>query len=369
VLTVSWASGGDGDERVALGDPLGFRSYADRIGGRLVPVLTPGTSRVRGFSLLCLGVQQAQQAADAVGARARLARLEAIWLVAEAHRAVADPMPGGPPFHAARVNHPLDRPGRDRQLRAGVWGTYRRAGVAFGLLAPFAGRAEVEAARLTPRGAALAAAFRAAGLPPRARLGNWLQQDSVATTVLARMQVGTGAGADEAGPVGGGMASFDAHHGRELGRLRAAFDAAGSLALEEIPPPPLTDGQRQALREARALVEVVRAVEAPYRDWLATGEGSLPTEVWELDGWRLAAAAGEHGLERLHARGSAAAAGDALPAVHRHQRWLAAGRGAPAWEVGEGEHVVTDPERLDPDVALGAAERLFREGVDPGAGG
>lgn len=64
------------------GDPLGFRSYANRLARELVPMLTQSTFQTRGFSLLCLGVEVAAKTQSEADAQRAFQHTERLWAAA-----------------------------------------------------------------------------------------------------------------------------------------------------------------------------------------------------------------------------------------------------------------------------------------------
>ena len=94
-----WSDPVDVDVRQESGDPLGLRSWANRVAQQLVPGLRNGTDRVQGFGLICAALALADRAGFLdLGPDETFLRLERAWVLSQAAHRRSDegvsPWPG-----------------------------------------------------------------------------------------------------------------------------------------------------------------------------------------------------------------------------------------------------------------------------------
>lgn len=90
------------------GDPLGFRSYANRLARELVPMLTQSTFQTRGFSLLCLGVEVAAKTQSEADAQRAFQHTERLWAAASVfHQGDDAPVAGKRPRNTCWLKRKL----------------------------------------------------------------------------------------------------------------------------------------------------------------------------------------------------------------------------------------------------------------------
>ncbi|WP_020379420.1 hypothetical protein [Candidatus Microthrix parvicella] len=352
------------------GDPLGLRSYANRLARQLVPGLTQATFQTRGFSMLCLGAHLAAATKTEAEAQRTFQHLERLWVAASVYHhgdeaGVAGKRRAKRLLMGAGVTgeYPLDRPLLARPFPAGTLATYRRAAAAFGLVKGATGRrTRLLDVRLTSEGKDLAAAFRSAAFAGT-RAGHWARQDSVSShRVLAAIGADPQPSRAEIEALSAGMEAYDGFHDRPISRLRSEYDRNnGVLDLDAIDAASLTAAQAGALEQARALVDAIDQLEFPLRQWVTTGgppeiqQTVLALPIWELG-------AHEPEISRLYRRLLSAADGLDAAVLQFHQE-RARMRGATAWEPGS--ELPTANQYVLPDFTLGSLSALFDEGVSP----
>lgn len=257
------------------GDPLGFRSYANRLARELVPMLTQSTFQTRGFSLLCLGVEVAAKTQSEADAQRAFQHTERLWAAASVfHQGDDAPVAGKRRAKHLLVEaeatgeYPLERPLFSAPFPAGTFGGYRRSAAAFGLVKGATGRGtRFREVRLTKTGEELAKAFRSSAFPG-IKAGHWARRDSVSPTrVLAAIEASSQTSDAELRALTTGMETYDGFHDRPLSRLRAEFERTdGTLNLDSIDLASLTSAQASALVQARALVGAIDQLEFPLRE-------------------------------------------------------------------------------------------------------
>lgn len=353
------------------GDPLGFRAYATRLTRHIAPGITQVTSTTRGFSVLCLGIEiVGNYARNEQEAREIFQRVERLWVAAQVHHPgdeemfpgrrragqILDQLPSAEPY-------PLTKPLLTAQLSSGVWGGYRRAASAFGLISG-AGRRSLRLSEvtLTSRGKDLIRHLRK-GTLDGVNVGSWAPKDDVPLAILDKIRADRPVSKNEARVLTEGIESYDKFHEHSLGHLRSVFDREGSaISVQDLPGSVLSSRQRVAVPQAVALLEAIEQLEFRFRDWAATGnEPTWPKRLLNLPIWRLAGP-GELDLANLHARINRAGDGAIGKAVLAHHQNLSAARGAAAWEPGSNLNIASQKV---PDFALGALRSLFTEGVAP----
>lgn len=338
-----------------------------------MPGLTQVTSSARGFGLLCLGVDLVvAYTADEQDARELFQRVERLWVAAEVYHCndeataagkrrairILDALPRPDPY-------PLTKPILTNQLSAGVWGGYRRAAAAFGLISG-ADRRSLRLSTVALRGSGdqLGRQLRNATLDG-VNLGAWLKHDGVPREVLERVRADLPVSDGEGRVLTAAIESYDDHHDHSLGHLRRAFDDAGSLSLDDLVAAPLADRQVGAVARAIALRDLIEELEFPFRDWTTTGaEPRWPKRILRMPIWHLAGAH-ETDLAALHSRLLRAGTSGLGASVLAHHRWLARARGSRPWEVGAGPR--SAETKVLPDFTLRALNSLFCEGVAPRA--
>lgn len=355
------------------GDPLGLRAYANRLARDLVPTLTQSTFQTRGFSVLCLSVKVATEAASDSDAQRSFQHLERLWAAASVNQH-GDEAPVAGKRRVKRLlleavatgKYPLDRPLFSRPFPAETFGAYRRSAAAFGLIKGASGRGtRFGAVRLTKTGNELAKAFSStafAGI----KVGHWARQDSVSLArVVAAINADPAPSEAEVEALSTGMTTYDGFHDHPLSRLREAFDrSSGGLSLDDLDPASLTGAQASAVVQARPLIDAIEQLEFPLREWVATGErpviasSVLESPIWELG-------ADEPDVSRLHRRLVDAQTGRLVDAVLQFHQERAVMRGASAWEPGS--NLPAADRFMLPDFTLGPLEKLFQEGVAPHA--
>lgn len=352
------------------GDPLGLRAYATRLSREITPGLTQVTSSTRGFGLLCLGVDMIPAGTAEQDARELFQRVERLWVAADVHQCGDEATSAGK-RRAKRILdglpqsdlYPLTKPILTNQLSAGVWGGYRRAAAAFGLISGADQRSlRLSTVTLRRTGDQLVRQLRRATLEG-VNLGAWLKHDGVAREVLGRVRADFPVTQGEVRVLTSAIEGYDDHHDHSLGHLRRVFDARGAVSLDDLDRAPLAGRQVGAVAQAIALRDLIEEVEFPFRAWAVTGteptwsKGILRMPIWEIAG------AQETDLAALHARISKVGPGGLGAAVLAHHRWLARARGSQPWEVGAGPR--SAEVNVLPDFALGALTSLFIEGVAP----
>jgi hypothetical protein len=367
-------------------DPLAFRAAATRVARRLVPALTQTSSRVRGFALVCFGldaVHRPPALSDAEVDRAFL-RFERLVVYAQCcHYEEDGRLPDE--VHYAGSRRAFTRLGITPELdlnlplllhedfSGGLWGTYRRPALRLGLLTLTGSRSRPTTTRLTKLGRELAHVLEfepitnAARVRQVARDSTWRSTADEAEDLVSADS--GGATGQEAAVMSTALSRCDAvregnGRGRPFKALRDAYDAGGgNLALDDLHATLLTEGQVQALEDARALTDLMTCIEDPYRRWVTGSKARLPTGVATHRAWDRARTIGEPDLIDLQ---EALKADPSLAAVHRQQERVADSRGRESWVLG-------DPrpgrdETLSLDFSLTAASRIFRDGVEPTCG-
>lgn len=353
------------------GDPLGFRSFANRLAREIAPGLTLSTNQARAFGVLCLGLRDFAEADDGGGA---FLKFETFWVSAQARHFQNEPelnrwrgkrsalwrvQAAGPNGEVS-----LTQPILQNQLSAGTWGAYRRSGGLFGLTRRATQRGRPEKALLTPQGSLLADATwqairSAAG--KKVHFAYRIKQGAVPADGLKWVLKDGKPSKAELAILNRGIQGFDRASDGRLGALYRVWSETGELSISSLVK---GDGLPQAdsVAAGAAVVHLISALEPPLRKWAATGsEPNLPSGVWQSKAWDQVGAWGEHDLLAL--RNAGLEAGSGLAALQQHQRWLAEIRGSEPWEAGMAEPSV---RRFTPPVfALPAVQRLFEDGVNP----
>lgn len=364
-------------------DPLAFRAAATRIARRLVPALTQTSSRVRGFALVCFGLDAAHRPpalSDTEVDRAFL-RFERLVVYAQCcHYAEDGRLPDEVRYAGSRraftrlgislyldLNLPLLL---HEDFSGGLWGTYRRPALRLGLLTMTGSRSRPAATRLTALARELGHVLEfepitnATGVRKVSR-DSTLQPTADEAEDLVSAD-SSGATEQEAAVMSIALSRYDDvregnGRGRPFNALRNAYDAGGgNLALEDLNATVLTEGQVQALEDARALTDLMTCIEDPYRRWVTGSKARLPVGVATHRALDRARTIGEPELIDLQ---EALKADPSLASVHRHQERVAESRGRESWV--QGDPRPGRDETLSLDFSLTAASSIFRDGVDP----
>jgi len=254
-------------------------------------------------------------------------------------------------------------------LSGGLWGAYRRPAIQLGLLQERWTRSTPSATTVLPLGKALARTLDGRAISDPAAVRKLARDplrltDSERTAYLIAEDTGF-APEEEAAGLSRALTEYDDRRvergrGRRFGALRSAYDKAGHLSVESVDGSLLTEGQAQALEEARALVAIMNAVERPYRLWVTGNRATLAKSVLNDSAWALVATVAEPDLQALR---SDLQHDPTFDAVHRHQARLATARGRESWE-REDPRPGRD-EFEPPDFTLRTMASLFTEGVEP----
>ncbi len=366
-------------------DPLGFRAAAVRVAHRLVPALTQSSFRARGFALVCFGLDAARRNPvlpdpEIDGA---FLRFERLVVYAQCHHHPEGNLPDDVRYSGTRRAYARLHSSSDLDLNlplllhddlsGGLWGAYRRPALHLGLLRPRGNRSNPAATGLSALGTELAKTVEGSGVayPTATRKlvrdrTRWATREQAADLVPA--DTGTPS-THEVDVLSHTLAAYDDRReeqgkGRPFAALRAAFNAdGGDLNLDHINRSTLTEGQAQALDDARALTALMMAVEKPYRKWVTGRSATLPKTVAQNSAWALVRAMGEPDLSRLL---TDLDTDPTLDTVHRHHQRLAAERGREPWERDEPR--LGREEMVAADFTLPTAANLFTDGVDPHRG-
>lgn len=357
-------------------DPLGFRGWVNQLARDLVPGLTQATSRTRGYSLLCKGLQLARSVADRypVNPVDAFLRFERLWVGAQ--RAVHEDRARWVGIRMASVlldepDYRLDRALTSQQLYSGLWGGYRRSATAFGLIEPVGRHSGPAGCKPTARGSELAGAVTRAAFTERVQLANHILKESLPkdflTTLIAHSPPGDQPDEHEVRILSSAIRDADRFCDRALQRLRQLYDQRGGeqLSLDSLVQPGfLSPVQQRAAAAAQELYKLMEAIEQPYRLWV-TGWSVEPISpaILEHPGWETARRWPVAELVALHKamRHGRTAGDDLFEAIHGRHMELMEERGAEPWERG----VETPARRVyqAPDFCLTPASRLFAEGV------
>ncbi len=370
-LLLFWSDPFDVDVRRESGDPLGLRSWANRVAQQLVPGLRNGTDRVQGFGLICAALVLADRSAFLdLGPDETFLRLERAWVLSQtAHRRDDErvsPWPGNRRAQQFLSDKTADlgAPLLSRQLQMGTWGMYRRAGGALGLLQP-ASLSRVTApreARLTPVGQVLGRAWIDHNVPAaRSALSQRLKATEVPITKVVDLFSPDVPPNDEVANALTAALGLPGVDDAELRALRAVWDAAGDLDVRSLKKHQqcLTPDQARVLPQAATVQSLCRRLELPFRRYLrqgptaaAPGEGLPTSSVWK------AVPRGEDDVRRLHA--ALLQSPKTWLGVRRQAVELAQSRGHDLSEPGSA------PKGYDrapgPALSLKAAEALFSQG-------
>jgi len=370
-MTVQWAwtaltepAAGTRDS----GDPLGFRAFATRLAREIAPGLTQTTSMTRGFALATLGLELTGE--YRVADRDLVFEgFERLFVASQVNHHGID----GTPYAGKRLasallqgfeEYPVYKPILKRQLSSGIWGAYRRSASYFGMVASGDRRHGNPASSvLLGRGKELAQACRAAAILPNTQLASYAARPTVPHSVLDRFKAnGHVASANEVSILSEAVAYVDLRHGGRLKNLRLVF-ADGPE--ETLTPKRVASAKHldpdhlDAASAAAALVTLMEAIEAPYREWI-TGDTNarLDPGVLGLPGWRHAGERKERDLQHLQ---RLLESNVSLDSVQEHQAWLAQRRGAQGWHPDDFD----EARRLfvPATFSLKAASNLFAEGV------
>lgn len=344
-------------------DPLGFRAVANRVAADLVPVVTQTISSVRGFSLLCLGLNPRTQ--PPTEPDERFLRVERLYMAAVVQPGVALGVPELSGTRAARGlvrgdKCSLNRPILSNQMSSGVWGSYSRAAREIGLIT---GGSRPRNTHLTKIGKELADALREVSIKGEQQpLGRAITRSSNKTRqwidvkqlarITKRLKPVT---KRELQIVSAGFSSLD--HSDRLHRLQKQ---KGHLEIPKLDPTKLTHEQQSAWAAADALLELIERLEGPYRKWVVgeTPDSSIPKPTKAL--WDACAAWDtDNSLRRLRSQFSS---NNTASGLHEWHLQLMTERGSTPWEVG-----IHDEERgkyTPPDFRLGALHGLFEEGLE-----
>lgn len=362
-------------------DPLGLRSAANRVARRLVPALTKTSFRVRGFALLCFGLDAARRGGGRAptqvdGAFLRFERL--VVYAQRQHYRAAGRLPASVRYAGTRrafsrlssaTGLDLDRPLLLNGDLSGLWSSYRRPALRLGLIRPVAGGSRPSAVEPTPLGSRLAAALHGSAIADVNAVRRLVRGDArvaveMAGEIIAKDEA-TPSGSESA-VLGEAMSGLDERSassgaGRPFAALLAAYDAAGgSLTIDGMPRALLTEQQREALEDAVAISRLLDEVEVPYRRWVTGSDATVDLDFAAPE-WRRVELMGEPDLLALRAELQREST---LDAVHRWHQRLSVERGREAWEQGEDRPGRRSPLSLD--FTLSTISRLFDEGVHVG---
>lgn len=359
-------------------DPLGFRAFANQLARDLVPGLTQATCRTRGYSLLCKGLALAlgAQKSKGVDPVEVFLRFERLWVGAQ--RAVHGEKARWVGIRMAALlldkdDYRLDRPLTTQQLYSGIWGAYRRSATSLGLIQPQGRRSGPAGYSLTALGTKLAEAVNKAAFSERVQLGKHVTKLSLSMELLRALIEGERPGHlpshAEVENLSAAMTIADQACDNALHRLRRAYDdgGTGELDLGVLDGAELSDVQMRAAAAARELLELMDAIEKPYRMWVTgSSDESISATIWKHAGWETIHRWPVPDLATLHDALRSTAKGSAVfESLHKHHVRLMEQRGAEPWE-----REVETPARSKyqaPDFCLTSASQLFAEGVMTGA--
>ena len=352
------------------GDPLGLRAAAARWAPALVPVFTRQCSQLRRLSLftLCLQVAGSSKFVDP-DPKERFLRCERLWVLAHARD-----YKNGPTFagidaarHRLDVGEPYDISGPllSSQLASGLWGQCRRPAAQLGFI--IGRRGGPERWRPTEHGLRLALATRDA-LSGDGYAGSAVASTEVSAERLAEVFRDDGdelsADCEEVAAVSQAVMRHDERHDGEFTALHRLFQKCGSLSVD-MPADGLTPRQTQALDVLRAVDQLARAVERPYRHWLGDGTTRLSDGIAKKKAWAVVRNAGEHQLSELGVRLSV---NPTMRTVQSYHERLAAARGSVPWSRKAVATGTVIPKYEPVETRLESLTALFRDDfVDPEA--
>lgn len=370
---IGWTAYATAGSNRETGDPLGIRTWANRIAPGLVPALSNVTMRVQGYGLLCAGleIQKSNQLAGLTPVDV-WHRFERLWVISQtAHAADGSDIYSWPGKTIANrmvtaKEADLTTPLLGREISAGTWGAYRRSSGLLGLItAKRGGRATSPAdTRLTGRGDSVGAAWRETNLA-----------SSSTTRPIARVLSRRSCTVSEAmdlfvpdvprdTPVAAALTHaiegrFDSSSG--LQALRKVWDRYGTLEPGKlIEAAALLDSRQRLLApQAESVLDLFRLVEKPYRRYVTRGTGAAPSaRAWNSKSWGVAVTYSDEARELRNAGLSTSGSWDGV------QSWaqrLAGSRGGSAPEPGRAP--VGYDRTPAPAMSLLAAASLFGQGL------
>ena len=370
--TLSWTGlGTSNSEGRETADPLGFRAAGVRIARDLVPGITQRTWMVRGFSLLCLGLDISHKKLEA-DRHTRFERFERFWVGAQSlHHGDATPFAGkrAAAAYLALPRYPLAHgPILSQQVSTGIWGTYRTACAYFELVKSIGGRRSgPQHTKLTARGSSLAKAALQSAFDPGFNVGDWSQRPSLDRNDLGRVPAnGQVASKAELSILSEAVNAVDQHDGAPLMGLHECWSVNQPLTLEDLAghlPKSASAEQRAALDAAVAIERLAATLEKGYRLWVTGGDSEpLTRQLCASRDWQTVRPYSPD-LDHLHAE-LRSGKDPTYEQVHAHQLWLSRTRGSRHWEPATDAVTVQTRRSYEPyDFALNAAGSLFNEGL------
>lgn len=371
-IATGWSSVGvlDSFADRDISDPLGIRAWGNRVARRLVPGLTQSTVSTRGFSLLCLGLDIAKKPYAKDQEREVFLRFERLWLAAQIRHGNSQKLAGS--TAAARYltsdGYPLSRPVLTDQLSSGIWGQYRRAAVAMGLIGDGgSSRLSIATVPMTSQGRAMAAAARKdlGGLQLERLLVPKDAPELVPLSQLDKINPSDIPSKRELDALSKGMKTFDDHHEGELIALRRVFDDYQTLSIAILNRKSvidrLTPSQSHAAQEAKAVRKLLETVEKPFRSWISSESLGGPEQERHVipdSVWKVVKLANEPDMTRLAELSGSLSTSSGMEALYDYHQWISSQRGTEPW--GRGHQ---PPEFELPTFTLDAAANLFKEGV------
>jgi hypothetical protein len=362
------------------GDPLGFRAVARRIAQDIVPGFTQRTGLVRGFSLLVVGLKACKEAQGYLDSPAAInevfLRFERLWVASQVrYHGDNTPFAGKKRtklyLEDGAAEYDLGRPILTHQLAGGLWGSYRRSSVHFGLIAPSNTGSSPSATALIKNGTALHSVARkrtmGSGIhTPGFPLATFASKgrDPNSTWLDCIPAKGHLPSTEECMTLWQAVVETDERYDKALQRLHRSWVESRDLRVGELMrDDSLSKIQHEALVAAERLQWLMRGIERPYRRWVTGDTADAPSpEVWTDTGWELLRRWDPHDdLERLRATVEPSGLGDVFDAIHEHHSTLAELRGGEAWEPG-----LPNPTRemfFDEDFRLGVTAGLFEQGL------
>ncbi len=354
-----------------ISDPLGFRSAANQIARILVPDLTQRTVTARGFSLLLLGLSQSSKRSDH-SPDERFLRFERLIVLARTKQDKKGSMLAGKEA-AQRIldgsvdgSYTLERSLLTRQLASGIWGQYRVASEKLGLIVSRGGRTPARS-QLTENGRAWIKGLSLSEISENRNITRAVTNgsaDDELLEVISKTAIGSSdKGQDNECRLLKNAIEITQKTDGPLAKLRKEFEQLNpkSLTPNRLNGQNLTNKQAAALDSANALVDLMKAIELPFREGMVYGK---ETELGQIKGadWTSlqkslngTAASDMKRLCDISEKG--------FVAVLEHHKKISKGRGNQPWIFGELDNKYKTYD--DPDFTLSAVLSLFEEGVDP----
>lgn len=361
------------------GDPLGFKSCARAVARILVPGLTQRTQNVRGFSLLALGLQRIK----GMSGKETELFLQFERLIVAAYclkKQQGETHFDGTEKAIKLLNdqvkyplYPLDVPILTNQLSGGIWGSYRKASNYFGLLESSGGRSTAPAStELTKMGEELAKNAASYIFEPNFQLATYLNKGEIPSDKLMRaIKLNVHIPSNkEVGLFSEAIKTVDEANDFALQKLKKIWSKNKNvLTLISLEPTQLSQQQKDVLPVALALNALMKAIEVPWRKWVAgDNAATISKSVINMNEWRA--------IEEWENKGGTAfdvlalkdcisqrRSSSILENIQDHHRRLSESRSATPWD-REGK-IASRAEMGSYDFCLGAASKLFAQGVTP----